>query len=579
MNRRDFLSLSALLAARHCTGAETLPHKPITRAAVVIGVNKVGNLPVLHAAAEGAEEMARWLEKENFVVTLLTDKINPVTGSEISAAIAALVRIGTLDQLVVYFSGHGCIISYSEYWLLSGAPTDANEAVSLLESVMLSRESGIGNIVFISDACRSRTDSLGCERVRGRLIFPNIHGAGRTDTKVDLFLATRVGDVALEVPVANSAGIFKGIFTTAFLSAFVSPYPDMVKNINGERIIPNDRLEEYLKKEVRRRAEEQSILLNQTPYFEITSGDSTYLGRLRSREVPTTPVPGLDPPNSSDTKRLALVNQAIEEILSTENPLHFETECGISVTGTRVRAIYSGSRIKTKFLQNWGGGRSAAWVYLDGHPGASVCVQFENGNGTVIAVLNGYIANIHVSDSGVANVGYVPSSNSWRWSGQGNEQRLARLRAIIAAKTRYGEFLIDEGKNRRQSAMELADKIRVMKRVDPTLGIYAAYAYSVAGLPEEIESVKQYMSSDLRLEISDVAMLAGDLAKDGAQSKNVFPFCPMLAQGWGLLRIKAPQISATLDSLRDFLKPSLWTTLNEKGVEIVAQSLLADKLA
>lgn len=579
MERRDLLVLSALFAARHAIGAGSPSTKINSRAAVVIGVDRAGNLPILSAARKGAQDMTHWLKSEGFDVTLFTDDAHPVTASQIKVAISSLVQRGTLDQLVVYFSGHGFINSYSEYWVLSGAPQDADEAINLLESVALARESGIANIVFISDACRSRADSLGCERVRGSVVFPNIRGNGKIDPDVDLFLATRVGDAALEIPVKDSAHRYEGIFTATFLSAFVAPYPDMVKDVNGESVIPNNRLRSYLKNEVQRRAEQHSIKLSQVPHLQVTSADNFFLGHLRSASA-TPPQPSPDKIQSPETNEVAqpkLVNLAVGEILQARAPRHFETQCGISVTGSRVRATFSSANVRTVVLENGVRDFSLIKVYINDHSGATICVQFEDGSGAVIAVLNGYISNIHVSGGGVAHVSYVPSENSPRWNGHQWQTQINTLQAIVAAKTRYGEFLIDTGKNRQKSAMELADQIRAMKSIDPSLGIYAAYAYSNAGLSSEAKSVFEYMRSDLRLDIFDVAMLADELRERSSPSIPVFPFCPMLSQGWNLLRVKGPGHSDLLDSLRDLLAPALWTTFRPQGIEIVVRALESNR--
>ena len=128
------------------------------RAAVVIGVNKTGNLPVLRAAVSGAKSIANWLTAEGFEVKLIVDDNGPVTADAIKRAVTALVDRGTLTQLVIYFSGHGVAFGNSEFWLLTGAPDDLNEAVSVVECVDQASRSAIPNVVIICDACRSIPD-------------------------------------------------------------------------------------------------------------------------------------------------------------------------------------------------------------------------------------------------------------------------------------------------------------------------------------------------------------------------------------------------------------------------------------
>jgi uncharacterized caspase-like protein len=74
---------------------------------VVIGVNKPQGLPALSAAVSGARLISDWLRFQGFEVKLFTDDQQPVQSSQLTQAITDLVNRGTLDQLLIYFSGHG----------------------------------------------------------------------------------------------------------------------------------------------------------------------------------------------------------------------------------------------------------------------------------------------------------------------------------------------------------------------------------------------------------------------------------------------------------------------------------------
>src|SRR5262249_45962568 len=151
------------------------------------------------------------------------------------------------DQLLIYFSGHGFLNGYTEYWLLSGAPSDVNEAISLGESVELARESGISSVIFISDACRSTPTTLGASRVRGSVVFPSSATASNVPTEVDQFLATHPGDPAFEIPASDSVPAFQGIYTAAFLTAFQGPPSAFVRaTSDGTTFVPNRSLKKYL---------------------------------------------------------------------------------------------------------------------------------------------------------------------------------------------------------------------------------------------------------------------------------------------------------------------------------------------
>jgi Caspase domain len=191
-----------------------------------------------------------------------------VLASDVFDAISEFVRRGTLDQLVVYFSGHGFLSSPStEFWLLSNAPDNPNEAVSLIESAIRAKTCGIPNVVFISDACRSRADSIRALGVRGSLIFPTVN-ITQPRTDVDKFLATLAGDPALEMLVDNSSAEFEGIYTSCFLDAYRNPDQVMIKHLSPAlAVVPNRNVNPCVEREVRRRVEAKSKTLrqNQTP--------------------------------------------------------------------------------------------------------------------------------------------------------------------------------------------------------------------------------------------------------------------------------------------------------------------------
>lgn len=130
------------------------------RGAVIVGVDRTGGgLPMLRGAAADATRVCDWLQKEGFKTVLLTEtrdgapSVGSVAAADVKKAVRSFVDQGTLDQIVVYFAGRGLNIFGSEIWLLSGAPDDPDEAISLPMSIELARNSGIANIVFISDAC------------------------------------------------------------------------------------------------------------------------------------------------------------------------------------------------------------------------------------------------------------------------------------------------------------------------------------------------------------------------------------------------------------------------------------------
>jgi hypothetical protein len=82
------------------------------------------------------------------------------------------------------------------------------------------------------------------------------------------------------------------------------------------------------------------------------------------------------------------------------------------------------------------------------------------------------------------------------------------------------------------------------------------------------------MRGDLGVDLFDVAMLAGELSgRSLAADDAAVPFCPMLSQGWSLLRVKNVQLRAEVASARDHLRDSLWTTFDREGMDIATNAL------
>ena len=576
------------------------------KAAIVIGIDSTGELPVLRAAASGAQTFGAWLAGEGFEVKSFIDDNGPVTVTAVTEAITALIDQGPLEQLVVYFSGHGFLKNYSsEFWMLSGAPRNANEAISVIESVELARECGIPSVVMISDACRSTPQSLNAERVRGSLIFPNEPLSRDTRPEIDRYFAALPGDPALEMVVDRSVGQHEGVFTHCFLQAYRQPDAEMVRQLtsNGKviSVIPNRYLKEYLRRRVPALMRDRGFMVPQIPDAIVESGESVYIGRalvtygVETRKARTRDIVGVRdvarvklaeaigsslhmPDLERDVVDKAAVQTGFDSTIELIGKAQeqgvgsFEREMGFKVFGTRVSEVV-GLNVRAELLDG-GDDREPAYVRLypreaiGAGSASSVALRFAGGSGTVLAGLRDYIGTVVVENGRVVNVSYVPSVNSEQWGDYMIERpQLEKLRAIVASAARYGAFRVD-----RENAGRIAGRIRAQKSIDPTLGLYAAYAYAEVGLSDKVEEVMYYMGHDLHASLFDVAMLAGKLAGSESQPYSV-PFCPMLSQGWALLRVKRTRVPAIVEEAANHLLPALWTTFDSAGVILIFRGI------
>ncbi|MBC7842470.1 MAG: hypothetical protein H7099_09160 [Gemmatimonadaceae bacterium] len=220
------------------------------RALIAIGVKKTGGLPELQAALDGAQAMHDWARGHQKIpaarVKLITDEKSRVTRERLFDAVDTIAKLGYVEQLIVYFSGHGINSGLHEQWLLSRAPEDPGAAVNLRGSHELARYAGIGHVVFISDACRTAADTIQAQSVSGGEIFPNNRRQGQ-EKPVDQFFATLVGDPALEVKsVTDAASRYRAAYTTVLLDALHGRVPTLLEPQNGHAVVRPWPLKDHL---------------------------------------------------------------------------------------------------------------------------------------------------------------------------------------------------------------------------------------------------------------------------------------------------------------------------------------------
>lgn len=249
------------------------------------------------------------------------------------------------------------------------------------------------------------------------------------------------------------------------------------------------------------------------------------------------------------------------------------SKTGFIVFGAPVAQLTTSKpQMSAELLESGDGGARPAIIRLRPVHG-TLLVRFADGSGAVVAAMPEYIGTMIVKGSGVADVSYLPSENSWRHD-PSDLKRLTELRAAVATAAQYGVFRIEgPSEQRSRAAADLAGRIRMMKAVDPTLGLYATYAYSDAGLQDRVESVRSIMRGDLNYDLFDTAMLAGRRDLRWQRDGDVEPFCPMLTQGWNLLRVKGATLPQAVQHAGAYARASLWVTFAKPGVDMLENFL------
>ena len=239
-------------------------------------------------------------------------------------------------------------------------------------------------------------------------------------------------------------------------------------------------------------------------------------------------------------------------------PTHFETACGVKVRGARVVQAVGGP-VQTEQLTD-----ELVRIYPH-YPGTTILLVLESGLGVALPAIPDFLAAVTVERDEVVDIAYEPSEGTFRWDEFSAREREVRgLRAVAASSSREGAFEL-EG----EDALEVARRMQYAKGVDPSLAVYAAYAYADQGRRDLVREMYGFMLDDLGAALFDVAMLAR------ANIGQPLGLAPLLGQGWALLPASRSALPPSLDDLeRHVLPGSLWTVYDPGGVERIRAALM-----
>lgn len=604
------------------------------RAVIAIGVEKTGGLPKLQAAAKSAKAFADWAKKHQRIqrVRLITDEKSPVTRDRLFKAVRTITELGFIEQLIVYFSGHGINLGQGERWLLSGAPDDPAAAVDVRGSELNARFCGIGHVIFVSDACRTAADSIQALNVTGSVIFPNATPSG-PERPVDQFYATLVGHPALEVKSVNdSAAAFRAAYSDVLLAALRGDVPELVDSDQAGRVIRAWPLKKHLLNSVpqylrdlgvtsRTQQPDARIESEPTAWLSLcppappaASGTSTAKRRgVRARRsvtlgdtlLPPTPmeldaadagglvsdaqealarvlrpealpvrrrrtrptVRGMEPAEGGLDEYS--VPQAVARASVAFGPDHFETTCGIKVRGAHiVEAVSSGARVDV--------GKRADVVHVSpGHAGqpANVALALDDGSAVVVPAYPRLIASLSFDRDGLLeDIAYEPSNNTDIWQKYAPGAADARrLRAVVAGTSALGVLRLEVP----EDIERLLQHIRRSPAADPALATLAAYALHDRRMRDAIRLLDSTLAGQLGARVFDLALLAFSANKpDG----RILPCVPLLTQGWSLLGPLGVTLMGRLQTLREHLRPSLWTHVAPSGAQLLIETIRSGKV-
>jgi hypothetical protein len=443
----------------------------------------------------------------------------------------------------------------------------------------------------------------------GGVIFPN-NGFAQTQAEIDVFYATLPGDPAYELKEEEAIRRYRGVFTECLLKAVSTPESEVIESLpDGTQIITSWRLKDYLQSTVPVEVARADIRLRQIPDVRVGARQPP---KFFARVDPATPIaktiqfmppvetfemavgalgaellpPGEFVPSSAVgripfgylAKELGLMT-AVDQIVMARGREHFETETGFTVHGADVTAVHASSQwtVDAPFRETAASGAhhvrvAAANAASDVHP-STILLELDNKTGVALAILPGFVGSLVVEGGRVVSVSYVPSANTDRFAEyQIRARELERMKGFAAVAARNGQFVVTN-----EDAVTFANRIRQAKGIDPTMGIYAAYAYAQVGQYKDVHSVFSFMQNDdPRIPVPfDVVMLA-TRSEPNAHAQpfaRPAPFGPLLSQGWALLLPGDAMHKPIHEEVRPHLLPSLWTTFDAEGVAIAAAAL------
>lgn len=541
------------------------------RAAVLVGVSKSGDLPTLQAVAEGVQCMADWCEGQG----IRGDRLRIITdqgGGKVSAAmvrdaIDVFVQQTNLDQLIVYFSGHG-IYNRGDLWLLSDAPRFANEAVNVEGSIQLARYCGIDHVVFFADACRVAADSIQATGVTGTEVFPNDPVDGK-ERAVDVFFACARGKPALEVKDPTVAASQYSALYTEVLKKCLEGDPQSVVEASDDE--PDfgfvrpwplcDELQRAVPLRLAKKLGKQTTA-NQIPTARISSR-SAWLSRL-SRPgikafVPAETLAG--DAREHGIERITGANILVETWLSKTSPWRANSDVrwnskiatGVSVIGAELSSVYAGARSVSM------NGGAAEISGIDAPEMALVACS--HGRGTLVPILPGMVTELVFESGELARVVHQPGS-------QLPEKEIARWEHLGGTRRRIndaaeaGVFLLSP-----KNQDFIRDLLKKEGLMDPSVALHAAYALHAAGARSFIPALSEKLVSSLGFDPMDLRMLAQDyLGKINPADVGNWPF---LSQAWPLLRAFRIELPQRLRAIESYLAPSVWTSFNSEGLHLL----------
>jgi hypothetical protein len=266
-------------------------------------------------------------------------------------------------------------------------------------------------------------------------------------------------------------------------------------------------------------------------------------------------------------------------------PPHFESGKGFIIHGaTLARASAVGKQVRIDQSND-------AAIVWSAEEVLDVLLVFADGTGTVLPAITGFITSVTVDKGELVSVSYEPihpanridsragmGINPDRWAAAAAmAPQLREIRALIAAMSQAGTFRLDTGRpGDRTKAEQLARQIQMAKTYDPSMAVYAAYAYYDLQMTKRTLEMAAFLGSDLQMMFFDLALVTASFSHKEKTDHDpdrlfypVYPQFPLLSRGWSLLPDASDSAPSALVKLRRHVLRSLWTLFDPAGITLI----------
>jgi hypothetical protein len=576
---------------------------------VIIGIKRVPGFAELQDAHAGARRMEAWANEQGIDhIEVLTDEHAPVHIKDAKDAIKRILTPGTVEHLLLYFSGHGLFVNDTEVWLLSDAPDDPDDAVNLQATILSAGFSPVPYVAIFSDACRLPNDTLEQGRVRGGQLFPN---KVLEEHPVDVFYACGLGRGALEITTAETGGTPRAAFTDALLEALSGevqlqpPDPEFVRP---------EPLDHYLSSRVVQRVF-GATHLTQQPKAQLQSRSGAWVARLpapepepeEQPEIVIREVMPLDPtiladyalPNEFSTagapgggwrdrndrgprrprkprkRRAPDPSSPPVDTVARRMIIDAVWDGGRGLSGqldalpTALDDRHAVAREEIAATMQWalaGPGRGApprsrvrahrgqVRRTLDDPAGSSTAlVVFDDETSALLPRLDGFVANVDHVGGELLDVWWEPSPRP-ATPDRAVLDRARTIRGIAAWAHREHVPALQLVADALDAPTPETTALAWGLAHDPTLGLYAAYAFGQ--YPHRGQLARIGAPAGAPTPLFDVALLRGEL-RDAPAATGI---APLLTRGWSMLETLGGHVSTELEHARNHLvQASPWS--------------------